>query len=325
MFALGWMLALAVGCGSGGGESGSNDVFAYDAGASLDVREVRSFNAEGARVHDVTYASPGGGRVPAFVVVPGGDGPFAGLIVQHGMSLDPLADEDRGAVLPVALDFARLGAVVLAIDAPFVRRSGPPVRFDQRDRAEQIQLIVDLRRAVDLLRSRDDVDAGRIAYLGISYGAAMGGLLAGIEHRIAAFVLATGDGGLVEHFGSRRDAGGSRPPLPANRRRRWLEAMKPIEPLRYVARAKAPLFFQAGLQDELVPPPDARRYQRTAPEPKQVKWYRSGHRLPPEATCDQALWLSDQIAIDRAKSVRGEFGGFDRYRCTQPRSATSAD
>jgi cephalosporin-C deacetylase-like acetyl esterase len=58
------------------------------------------------------------------------------------------------------------------------------VRFDERDRREQIQLIVDLRRAVDLLVARDDVDPDRIGYLGVSYGGAMGGLLAGVEDRV---------------------------------------------------------------------------------------------------------------------------------------------
>jgi hypothetical protein len=59
----------------------------------------------------------------------------------------------------VAAD-GRLGAVVIAISAPFDRRGGEPIAFTRRDRAEQIELIVDLRRAVDLLRARADVDDG---------------------------------------------------------------------------------------------------------------------------------------------------------------------
>jgi uncharacterized protein len=302
LLVLGWVVVRAAGCGGTGDDGPTSDPFAYDTGASLDVREFGSWQDEGATVHDVSYASPHGSRVPALVVVPDGDGPFAGLIVQHGMP------SSRRDMLPIALEFARLGAVAVAIDAPFTRRSGAPVRFDERDRAEQIQLIVDLRRAVDLLRARGDVDGARIAYLGISYGAAMGGLLAGVEHRIAAFVLAVGDGGLVEHFGQGRDVGGSLPPLPADRRRRWLDAMQPIEPLRYITRASAPLFLQSGRQDDLVPPADARRYQRAAPQPKQVKWYDSGHQLPPQAACDQARWLSKHVGIAPARYVRRESG-----------------
>jgi fermentation-respiration switch protein FrsA (DUF1100 family) len=110
----------------------------------------------------------------------------------------------------------------------------------------------------------------------------------------------------VEHFGPRRDAGGSLPPLPADRRRRWLDAMQSIEPLRYITRASAPLLLQAGRQDDLVPPADARHYQRAAPESKQVKWYDSGHQLPPRATCDQARWLSEHVGISPASDSRND-------------------
>jgi dienelactone hydrolase len=287
------LLAGAVACGGSGEEPAPEaGPFAYDADAPLEVRETGSSKQDDLTIDGLTYASPRGGRVPALVVVPPGDGPFAGLILQHGMP------GTRMDVLPYAVDFGRLGAVVVLIDAPFARRSGEPVHFDARDRAEQIQLIVDLRRAVDLLRARDDVDEERIGYLGISYGGAMGGLLAGTEPRIAAFVLAVGDGGLVEHFSSADDAGGSLPPLAPERRRRWLAAMRPIEPLRWIARATAPLLFQSGTQDDLVPPADATRYQRVAPEPKDVQWYESGHFLPPQAVCAQARWLAEHIGIN---------------------------
>jgi cephalosporin-C deacetylase-like acetyl esterase len=60
--------------------------------------------------------------------------------------------------------------------------------------------MVDLRRGVDLLTQHQKVDPARISYIGYSYGAAMGGLLAGIEPRIKAYGLMVGDGGLVNHF-----------------------------------------------------------------------------------------------------------------------------
>jgi hypothetical protein len=183
------LLAITTACGDDGGSG----LFAYDDDAPLSVRTVDSWPNGNLRVSRISYASPRGGRVPALIVAPSGDGPFAGPIVQHGLP------GDKFQVLSIAEDFARTGAVVVAIDAPWSRRKELP-DFTERDRADQIQLMVDLRRAVDLLQSRDDVDDNRIAYIGVSYGAAMGGLLAGIGDRIAAFVLASGDGGLVSHF-----------------------------------------------------------------------------------------------------------------------------
>ena len=286
--------ALAAGCGSS-----SQATFDYDDGAPLDVRigdESDEFGLDQrgtshVRVASITYRSPTGGLVPARLFTPAGKGPHAGLIVQHGM---PGGKEDFSSD---AIELASLGAIVIAIDAPFARRSGEPVTFTPRDRAEQVQLIIDLRRAVDLLRSRPDVDPDRIGYLGYSYGGAMGGLLAGVEHRLAAFVLMVGDGGLVEHV-SGPDEPGLLSSLEPKRREEWLDAMKPIEPLDWIERASAPLLFLSARHDQLVPPRDAARYQRAAPNPKQIRWYDSDHFLPPRAWCDAARFLGTHIGID---------------------------
>jgi uncharacterized protein len=256
----------------------------------------------GVTVHSISYASPKGGEVPALLVVPKGKGPFPGVIVQHGL---PSTKED---FLPVGIDLARTGAVAILIDAPFNRPQQGTIRGDisgtPKDRDEQIQLIVDLRRAVDLLIARPDVDAGRLAYVGISYGAAMGGLLAGIEDRIKAYVLAVGDGGLVSHFTGPNDP---QPPqaMSAEDWQRWLAAMRPIEPINFIGRAApAALLFQAGTKDELVPPEDARRYQQAASQPKEIRWYEAGHELNCTAQVDMMAWLARHVRIDPT-----------RYRC----------
>ena len=163
------------------------------------MREISITVVDGVLIHDIEYVSPKGGRVPAFLVAPDGPGPFAAVILLHG------APSDRSSLLDYGIDLARTGAVTLLIDAPFARlstnRQGTgPVTFTDQDRLEQIQLIVDLRRGVDLLMSRPEVDADRIGFIGISYGASIGGLLAGVESRIKAYVLAMGDGGLVENL-----------------------------------------------------------------------------------------------------------------------------
>jgi|SRR5690349_19461622 len=55
-------------------------------------------------------------------------------------------------------------------------------------------LIVDLQRAFELLIGRPDVDVRELAFIGRSYGAAIGGLLAGVEHRPRTYVLIVGGG-----------------------------------------------------------------------------------------------------------------------------------
>jgi len=271
-----------------------SSLFAYDENIPLDIREENRHRKEGVTVIDLSYASPKGGRVPTTLVVPDGTGPFAGMIYQHGMP------GVRQSLIPGAVTYARMGAIVILIDAPFNRPehgSVEPLLFTEQDRREQIQLIVDLRRAVDLLLSRSDVDPQRLAYVGISYGGAMGGLLAGVENRVKAYALQVGDGGLVTHLTGPEDMDWWRS-KPAEARQQWVAWMWPIEPIHFVACARpSELLFQNGTLDMAVPPADALRYQEAGSEPKTIFWYENGHGLGVTAGRDQAAWLSKTIGI----------------------------
>lgn len=269
-------------------------LFAYDMQAPLDIQEVGRSREEGVTVIELTYASPMGGRVPATLVLPDGPGPFAGILYQHGMP------STRQPLIPGAVTYARMGAVVLLIDAPFARPEhgdAEALTYTEQDRREQIQLIVDLRRAVDLLISRPEVDPQRLAYVGISYGGAMGGLLAGVEDRLRGYVIQVGDGGLVTHVTGPEDTEWWLA-KPLEVRQRWVAWMWPIEPIHYVrCAAPAALLFQNGTLDTLVPPADGLRYQNAGSEPKTTRWYEAGHGLGVAAGQDQAEWLSETIGI----------------------------
>jgi dienelactone hydrolase len=209
----------------------------------------------------------------------------------------------RESMLPLAKDLVHTGAVVLTISAPSARIPGKDwITFTPQDREEQIQLMVDLRRGVDLLSQHEKVDPSRIGYIGYSYGAAMGGLLAGIEPRIKAYGLMVGDGGLVNHFTDGDEPVGGFEQFELERREQWLEAMEPIEPIHYVGHAPpSALFFQNARRDSLVTEEDALAYQVAGSEPKKVEWYDSDHGLPEQAFIDMVDWLARQIGIDAAQ------------------------
>ncbi|MGD8814604.1 MAG: hypothetical protein PVI78_09035 [Anaerolineales bacterium] len=263
-------------------------LFEYDREASLDIQEVSSRIEDGLSVLEITYASPKGGRVPATLIIPQGAGPFAGLVMQRSMELE------------FGMRYADFGTVVIFVDPPSFRpqNTGPRgiLTFTEQDVEEQIQLIIDLRRAIDLLMARQDVDPQRIGYLGVSYGGAMGGLLAGIENRLQAYVLIVGDGGLVTHVTNPENLD-----MTLNEffedYGAWIDSMWPIEPIHYVSRASpASLLFQNAVRDQYVNVGDAIRYQETASEPKTVIWYDSEHwPLPDEVVMDSAKWLQPFI------------------------------
>jgi len=269
------------------------ELFAYDADAPLNLQKTVENTIDGVEVASIAFNSPDGGAATGMLFDPvTRSSPRPGIVLMHGLPGNSRQMTGYAQVL------AQHGAVVIAIDAPFARRGGEPVRMSAADRAEQIQLIKDLQRAVDVLRAHPNVDDERIAYVGISYGGAMGALFVGIERRLKTAVLVVGDGGLVSHFTGPEDfsfmAG-----LPCATRVAWFRAMAPIEPIRFVPLGSpTPLLLQSGREDNLVPAADAQALHAAASEPKTIRWYDAGHGLDLQAAWDRHDWLQDEIGLD---------------------------
>src|SRR5918911_804526 len=157
--------------------------FDYDNKAPLDVKEIGVDDRDGVKLYDLTYASPKGGRVTAYLVVPAGKGPFAGLVFGHW------GPGNRTEFLPEATLYARAGAVSLLVDYPWVRPAPWRKKLKQADDPEWdhaafVQAVVDLRRGIDLVAARPDVDSNRLAYVGHSWGAQWGAILSAVEPRL---------------------------------------------------------------------------------------------------------------------------------------------
>jgi hypothetical protein len=269
------------------------DLFTYDADAPLNLQKTVESTNNGVEVNVISFDSPGAGRVTGLLFDPVTRSSLRpGIVLMHGMPGNARSMQGYAQAL------AQYGAVVIAIDAPFARRGGEAVEFTTQDREEQIQLIKDLQRAVDVLRAQVNVDDDRIAYLGVSYGGAMGVLFAGIERRIKTAVLVVPDGGLVSHFTGPEDAD-FMASLSCATRNAWLHAMTPIEPIRFIAHAPpTPLFLQSGRLDTLVPEADAQALHAAVPEPRTIRWYDAGHGLTQQALLDRHDWLHEQIGLD---------------------------
>ncbi|MES2521272.1 MAG: prolyl oligopeptidase family serine peptidase [Gemmatimonadota bacterium] len=268
-------------------------LFSYNADAPLGLQKTVESTSNGVETSAISYSSPGGGQVTGLLFDPVTRSSLRpGMVILHGAPGNARQMLAQGQLL------ASYGAVVIAIDAPFARRSGSFLRFTADDRTEQVQLIKDLQRAVDVLRSRVNVDRDRIAYIGISYGGAMGALFVGIERRIKAAALVVADGGLVSHFTGPEDAG-VMSGLSCATRAGWFRAMTPVEPIRFLPHATPiALLLQSGRTDNLVPAPDAEEVRKAAPEPKRIIWYEAGHGLNQQAAFERHDWLHEQIGLD---------------------------
>jgi len=270
--------------------------FAYDATAPLDLQERSAETVDGVEVHDLTYASPMGGRVPAYLLVPPGTGRRAGLLFMHW------GQGNRSEFLAEGVAAARAGAICLLIDAPYHRDEfqGPTGFANPAgERALFVQLVTDLRRGLDLLVARPDVDAARLGYVGHSLGATWGGALVGVDHRLRAAVLMGGLPSLTDPGHSYTDGFWAqfREQYGEERIRAYQSVIGPLDPEHFVGHA-APtrLLFQFARHDRFVSDAAAKAYAAAASLPKEVRWYFTGHELNDQASLrDRAQWLSVQL------------------------------
>lgn len=279
-------------------------LFDYDSTMPLDVKEIRVEERNGAFIHDISYASPKGGRVSAYLVAPSGKGKFAGIIFMH------MRPGSRNTFLDEALSLAKAGAVSLLIDAPFSRAGDSKRDFDptvtkpESDRDIYIQTVVDLRRGVDLLFSRPDVDRKRIGFVGHSFGAHTGVVLAGVEKRIKAYVIMAGAPSLTEFLRTSTIPGivETRNSLTKEQQDHYFSTLAMVDPINYIGFvAPSALMLQFGKKDTYPDEQTAMRYAEAASKPKSVKWYDAGHTLNDEARRDRATWLREQIGIGKLK------------------------
>lgn len=278
-------------------------MFNYDRRAPLDVKEIGIEDRYGVRIHDISYQSPKAGRVTAHLVVPSDKRrKFAGVIFMHSRP------GSRNNFLDEALSLAKAGAVSLLIDAPFSRAGESKREFDstvtkpEADRDIYIQTVVDLRRGVDLLLSRSDVDRKRIGFIGHSYGAHTGAVLAGVEKRIKAYVIMAGAPSLTEFLRTSTLPAivKTRDSLTKEQQENYFNTLASVDPINYIGYvAPAALFFQFGKTDGYPTEEQAKLYSERASRPKLVKFYEAGHALNDEAKRDRVTWLREQIDLGK--------------------------
>ncbi|MBA3357437.1 MAG: acetylxylan esterase [Pyrinomonadaceae bacterium] len=274
-------------------------MFDYDQNAPLDVREVGVINRNGLRIHDITYASPKSGRVTACLVVPTGRGRFAGVVFGHW------GYGTRTEFLPEAMLYARAGVVSLLVDDLGVRpapwRRTAPGTEPEAVRDNFIQSVVDLRRGIDLLRARSDVDPNRIAYVGHSSGAHWGAILSATDRRLKTVVLMAGvpTEATISMESDDPDFVSFRQTTPREQLNNYFRIVSPLDAINYVPHAApTPLLFQFARFEQYFNEAAMQGYARAASEPKLVLWYDTGHGLNDlRPLIHRANWLQRHIGI----------------------------
>jgi dienelactone hydrolase len=270
------------------------DLFAYDASAPLNLTTVATLGTperDGITIQDVTFAAPSR-TVSAYLVLPPGEGPFAGIVFFHW--LEPRApDGNRSEYLDQAISLAKQGTVSVLVQGAFPWTEAP------QDAAADHRHVVDealvVRRAADLLLSRGDVDPARLAVVGHDDGAMYGTIAAAVDKRFKTVVLMAA---------TPRHADWNLPfwlipaGLDETGQEAYRQAMADVDPIAYAQYlAPAAVLFQFGREDFYISQPTAIEYYLAASDPKRIEFYDADHPLNIQARVDREAWLVEQLGL----------------------------
>jgi cephalosporin-C deacetylase-like acetyl esterase len=247
-------------------------------------------------VEKLTYKSTNGETVPALLCMPIATSearPFPCLILLHGLR------GSKEQMSPVAHLLAELGYASFSID-----------EYNQGERASRVvtgasnaqltsvilkgvpQTVVDVRRGIDLLATRNSIDATRIGLLGASLGAIIGTVAAGVDPRIKTTVLISGGG----NWGVTINASSTAVELAKGHNRKisrsdqmmLTTSLASADPLTFAPHiAPRSLLIEAGRLDKLIPPSSAQQLYDAASVPVDshvhIDWYAKGGHIPEPA------------------------------------------
>lgn len=273
-------------------------LYSYDRSLPLNVYERLIADTDRYRLYKVYFDSVNSERVPALFMIPKVESRVPCIVLLHGYGG---SKEDALALIDIA---ATEGYAFISVDAEYhgERREEGKALYstDINDTVRGfIQTVLDLRRAVDYLETRSEIDTERIGYIGGSMGGIIGAIFIGVEPRIkaAALVVAGGNMSLMV----RESEHPAIPPI-----RRYLEEqgitydelqriLDPIDPLNFIARfSPNPIVFHLGRYDRIVPAEAGRQLFIRARDPKKVYWYDAGHNLPKELVAVRILDFMDE-------------------------------
>ncbi|MFH1538107.1 MAG: alpha/beta fold hydrolase [bacterium] len=266
--------------------------FAYDKKLPLmaEAEIIEETNTFGK--YHVKYFSVHGQFVPAILTLPKGtEPPYTAVIFQHGMGGHK---ESEGLINFGTGELVKNGYAVISIDAAMHGERKTALSRDKHEsvlinypyvmRDMFVQTVIDVRRAVDYLQERDDIDGDRIYYIGISMGSIQGVLVTAVEKRIKGLITVVGGGNFTEcnplykAMPSKKDL---------------LDIMEPTNFVKEIS--PRPILMLNGEKDPLVPPACARALFEAAGEPKEQVFYDTKHNIPLEEGMEKVInWLNER-------------------------------
>ena len=253
--------------------------FAYDrTPLEAEVEEDRTMPS-GLRRQKITFnAAYDGERMMAYLFLPeGGRPPYQAVVLFPGSGAIHSRSSEQ-LDLRRSDFFVKSGRAVLYPILKGTYERGGDLKTDYPSETAShkdyvIRWVKDLGRSIDYLESREDVDAERIGYYGLSWGGAMGAIMPAAEPRFKAVVLYVA--GLM-----------------------FQKALPEVDQIHYLPRVKQPTLMLNGELDFFFPVETSQKPMfellGTPPEHKQYRVYPGGHSAPRVAVIKEALAWFDR-------------------------------
>ena len=153
------------------------------------------------------------------------------------------------------------------------KSDGPDMSVRYKDHV--IMWVKDYSRTIDYLETRKDMQADKVAYLGISWGGYMGGIISAIEKRVKVVVLNVG--GMVME-----------------------KSLPEADQINYLPRVRQPVLMLNGAYDMFFPVESSQkplfRFLGTPENQKKMIVYPSGHVVPQTEFIKETLaWLDTYL------------------------------
>ncbi len=248
--------------------------YGYDQGIPLKDSVQTVVDTTEFKLFSVSYTSIHDKRVTALLSLPKkATTPLPVVILMHGLGDHKAVDYvEYGNSL-----FLKNGFAVLRIDiSDHGDRKNDVYDFDLTGdykywtRNVITQTVFDLRRAVDFIETRKELDHKRIGYYGISLGGIIGTVFCGVENRVKVPVVALAGGQLNLLYEENALSSEAK------------DFVSIIEPLNFVKQiSPRPFLMLNAKNDEIVPPAMSKLLFYAAKDPKEIIWYDAKHRDAP--------------------------------------------
>jgi len=142
------------------------------------------------------------------------------------------------------------------------------------------QAVLDVRRAGDWLAARPDVEPSRIGLVGISLGAVIGSLSAGVDDHFgrSVFLIGGGDLAAIVMNGSKETATAKERLLKAGLTLEQLRGMwKDVDPVTFASRVRPDEILLINAETDEVIPKECTLRLRDAMGSPEIRWFKGGH------------------------------------------------